>query len=129
MMTKHSKQRDAIYGNLCSRTDHPTAEEIYLSLKPEMPAISLATVYRNLAQLEADSKILRIGSGGSARYDGNVSPHYHLACKGCGGVFDIFMDSDESLCERAANHFNGLIVSYSVLFNGYCHACADNKIN
>ena len=129
MMTKHSKQRDAIYSNLCSRTDHPTAEEIYLSLKPEMPAISLATVYRNLAQLEADSKILRIGSGGSARYDGNIVPHYHLACTGCGGVFDIFMDSDESLCERVAAHFDGLIVSYSVLFKGYCPACADNKIN
>ncbi len=129
MMTKHSKQRDAIYSNLCSRTDHPTAEEIYLSLKPEMPAISLATVYRNLAQLEADNRILRIGSGGSARYDGDISPHYHLSCSGCGGVFDIFMESDESLLKKATEHFNGTILSYSVLFKGYCPACADNKIN
>lgn len=58
-MTKHSKQRDAIFENLRSRKDHPTAEEIYLSLKPAMPAISLATVYRNLAQLENEGLILR----------------------------------------------------------------------
>lgn len=126
-MIKHSRQRDAIYGNLCLRTDHPTAEEIYLSLKPDIPAISLATVYRNLAQLEADDKIIRIGSGGSARYDGNVSPHYHLSCLGCGGVYDIFMDEGKALCKKASAHFDGIILSHSVIFQGYCHACADNK--
>jgi Fe2+ or Zn2+ uptake regulation protein len=57
-MIRHSKQRDAIFDNLCSRYDHPTAEDIYFSLKPKIPALSLATVYRNLSQLVEDGKII-----------------------------------------------------------------------
>lgn len=121
-MTKHSRQRDAVYQNLCMRTDHPTAEELYLSLKPEMPALSLATVYRNLAMLESENKIIRIGSGGTARYDGNISPHYHITCLECGNVHDIFMNEAE-LCKEASKHFSGKILSYSVMFTGYCPEC------
>ncbi len=122
-MTKHSKQRDAIFENLRYRTDHPTAEEVYLSLKSEMPALSLATVYRNLSQLENDGKILRIGSGGTARYDGNIAPHYHIMCTECGNVFDIFMN-DDSICKKAKKHFDGVILSHTVMFTGYCAGCA-----
>ncbi len=123
-MVRHSRQRDAVLANLCSRYDHPSAEDIYLSLKPEMPAISLATVYRNLAQLESDGKIIRIGSGGTARYDGNISPHYHLSCLQCGGVVDVFMDDDCGICKKAAKVFDGKIISHSVLFTGYCSECS-----
>lgn len=123
-MTKHSRQRDAVYQNLCMRTDHPTAEEVYLSLKTEIPALSLATVYRNLAMLEGENKIIRIGSGGTARYDGNISPHYHLTCLECGGVHDIFMD-DAGLCDAASKHFGGRILSHSVMFTGYCPDCSE----
>ena len=123
-MTRHSRQRDAVLVNLCSRYDHPSAEDIYLSLKPDMPAISLATVYRNLAQLETDGKIIRVGSGGTARYDGNISPHYHLSCLKCGSVVDIFMDDDCGICEKAAKIFEGTIISHSVLFTGYCTDCS-----
>ena len=122
-MVRHSRRRDAVYSNLCQRCDHPTAEDIFFSIKNEYPSISLATVYRNLSQLETDGKIIRIGSGGTARYDGNISPHYHLVCLSCGGVFDIFLN-DDGLCEKAAGSFDGKIVSHSVLFKGYCSACS-----
>lgn len=124
-MTKHSRQRDAIFENLRSRKDHPTAEEIYLSLKPAMPAISLATVYRNLAQLENEGLILRLGSGGSARYDGDTAPHYHLLCLGCGRVFDIPYIDDGGLCEKADRLFDGEVLSTVVTFRGYCARCAE----
>ena len=120
---RHSKQRDAILQNLCSRYDHPTAEDLYFSLKPEIPALSLATVYRNLAQLEADGKIIRIESGTTKRFDGNVNLHYHLSCLNCGGVFDVFMETDCGLCEKASEIFDGKITGHSVLFTGYCSDC------
>lgn len=122
-MVRHSKQRDAIFDNLCSRYDHPTAEDIYFSLKPSMPALSLATVYRNLSQLEGDGKIIRIESAGTARYDGNINLHYHLSCINCGGVFDVFMDNDCGLCKKASEIFDGKILGHSILFTGYCSAC------
>ncbi len=122
-MQRHSKQRDAILENLCKRYDHPTADELYFSLKSSMPALSLATVYRNLAQLENAGKIIRIGSGGTARYDGNTSNHYHLTCLNCGGMFDIFLDDDCGISGKASQAFDGKILSHSILFTGYCSSC------
>ena len=122
---RRSKQRDAILENLCSRYDHPTAEDLYFSLKPQIPALSLATVYRNLAQLEADGKIIRIESGTTKRYDGNVNLHYHLTCLDCGGVYDIFLNDDCGLTQKAAEGFDGKIISHSVLFTGYCPSCSN----
>ena len=42
-LIKRSRQREAILSELCGRTDHPTAEELYLSLKEELPNLSLGT--------------------------------------------------------------------------------------
>lgn len=126
-MTKHSRQRDAVYDNLCLRKDHPTAEDIYFSLKPILPALSLATVYRNLAMLEDDGRIIRIGSGGTARYDADLSEHQHLLCEECGKVYDIMMKCD-GITEKAAEIFAGRINSYSVLYKGICSECL-NGIN
>ena len=76
------------------------------------------------AQLEADRKIIRIESGATKRYDGNVNLHYHLTCLGCGGVFDIFLNDDCGLTKKASESFEGKIISHSVLFTGYCPSCS-----
>ena len=68
---KHSKQREAILSELRSRKDHPTAEDLYFTLKAEMPNLSLGTVYRNLNMLASDGVILKISFEGADRYDGN----------------------------------------------------------
>ncbi|MBQ4267067.1 MAG: transcriptional repressor, partial [Clostridia bacterium] len=66
---RNSKQRDAVYADLISRYDHPTADEVYFSVKKDLPNISLATVYRNLKLLESEGLILRITTDDSDRYD------------------------------------------------------------
>lgn len=48
---KRSKQRECIKAFLATRTDHPTADTIYMNIRQEFPNISLGTVYRNLALL------------------------------------------------------------------------------
>ena len=49
----YSRQRQLIWDAVTQGGGHPTAEELYQRLKPDNPALSLATVYRNLRQLEA----------------------------------------------------------------------------
>ena len=46
-MKKYSRQRELILNSLRNRTDHPTADVLYKDLKNDMPAIGIATVYRN----------------------------------------------------------------------------------
>ena len=54
---KHSRKRDAILECLRCTTSHPTAEWVYTQLKPTIPDLSLATVYRNLAMFKDEGTI------------------------------------------------------------------------
>jgi len=47
--TKHFRKRDAILSCVRSTEIHPSAEWVYENVRHQMPDISLATVYRNLA--------------------------------------------------------------------------------
>jgi Fur family peroxide stress response transcriptional regulator len=50
---KLTPQRCAIYEMLTARTDHPTAEDIYRTVKRTYPMISQNTVYYTLSALKA----------------------------------------------------------------------------
>ena len=81
-MKKYSKQRELIINSLKNRTDHPTADMLYIDLKKEMPNLGIATVYRNLVELCEEGVIIKIKSkNGPDRYDGNTMPHVHFECE------------------------------------------------
>lgn len=121
--SRKSKQRDAILENLTSRFDHPTAEEIYLSLKETMPNISLATVYRNLCLLHSEGKIKAINAQDAVHYDGQMTNHRHVICKTCGRVFDIDIQVGDELIDLARRNFDGSIDDCKVIFYGQCKNC------
>ena len=123
-MIKYSRQRECIVNFLASRTDHPTAETIYLNTKKDFPNISLGTVYRNLSLLSDLGEVQKITvSGGPDRFDGNPAPHYHFSCRECGCVMDLDMPSQEQLNQIAAEQFDGTIENHSILFSGLCPDC------
>ena len=121
---KHSRQRDAIYDNLRNRCDHPTAEMIFSDIRVRHPKISLGTVYRNLALLTEIGEILHIPSvNGADRYDGNMEPHSHFICRGCGEIFDLPPVSSRLLIQSIGREFDGVIENSSVRFTGLCGRC------
>lgn len=123
---RHSRQRDAVYNHLCSRYDHPTAEDIYFSVKQEFPALSLATVYRNLTQLCEEGKAQRIAADGVVRFDGNACGHTHLICTGCRAVIDLPLDA-ESIIEKARPMTDFEIDSGAIMLYGTCSGCKAQK--
>jgi Fur family peroxide stress response transcriptional regulator len=79
---------------------HPGAQWIYEQLKPEIPDLSLATVYRNLNLFRIEGAALSLGViNGEERFDGFTGPHPHLACERCGAVRDILL-SDAAAFEQ-----------------------------
>ena len=124
---KHSRQRDAILNELRSRFDHPTAEELYFSLKKELPNLSLGTVYRNLSTMAEDGIIMKIEGDGADRFDGNSANHYHFRCEKCGKVTDIYMPLFEDIENQAQNFADGTITSHRIVFSGVCKGCQQNK--
>lgn len=123
-MLKHSKQRDAILAELCGRYDHPTADEVYSALKEKMPALSLGTVYRNLALLNKEGRIQKLCCDGADRFDGNVMTHYHLLCKECSRLYDLKLPLIEELNRSAQQSYKGTIEAHELLFYGVCENCS-----
>ena len=82
---RQSKKRDAIREILLASYDHPSVEEIYRRLKPDIPDLSLGTVYRNLALFREEGKAMSVATvAGQERFDGRTHPHAHFICEKCG---------------------------------------------
>lgn len=126
-MERHSKQRDAILANLRGRKDHPTAQDVFFSLKPEIPALSLATVYRNLSVLANKGEIVRLQTPGEEHFDGDTSEHSHFFCTECNTIYDIF--SVDPLTEKTAAEIDniGTVTYQRLIFYGICRGCQYKK--
>ncbi|WP_406700231.1 transcriptional repressor [Singulisphaera sp. Ch08] len=94
-------QRLAVYDQLSAAEHHPTAEEVYQGVRPHIPKISLATVYKALEALVASGVAAKLTAGdGSARYDARSDHHYHLRCLRSGSVHDLPTPFDPDLIAK-----------------------------
>ena len=118
---RFSHQRERIYQAVRSSHAHPTAEEVYSQLKPEMPRLSLGTVYRNLRQMAAEGRLAEV-DGPVARFDACLTPHTHFRCTGCGAVMDLELPYDPALDAQAAKE-GCTVTGHSLCFTGLCPQC------
>lgn len=125
---KFSRQRELIYNRVKDFPTHPTAEEVYIALKKENPALSMGTVYRNLNLLSETGKLMRIHMGGSSeRFDARIDPHCHLLCSECGGVFDVENVLPENIESRVFELHGHIVTEASLNFKGVCRSCAESE--
>lgn len=123
--TRYSRQRELIYQCLKESREHPTAEMIYQKLKPDNPALSLGTVYRNLNLLAEQGSIIRMPFP-VERYDADVAPHPHFLCRKCGSVYDLEgLAYDSGLDEDAARQSGHDVERHTLLFTGICVNCTE----
>ncbi len=128
MALKYSKQRECIKNYLLNSFDHPTADDIYMNVRKELPNISLGTVYRNLNLLADMGDILKINvSEHGQRFDGHTTPHNHFVCTECGCVNDLAPISIDDIHCLNNDPFKGEIESHSTLFLGKCEKCIQLK--
>ena len=120
---RKSRQRDAILQNLQQRCDHPTVMELYLSVRAEMPNLSLGTLYRNLKTLCENGTIFSFSSGGEEHYDADTHRHAHLQCEKCGRFYDLPQCSPPPTSALLEKPFDGEIHNYSLIFFGVCTNC------
>lgn len=120
-------QRRTILENLSSRTDHPTADQIYASIQDRLTGISRTTVYRVLetfVQLGLAQKISNPEA--KARFDADTSRHHHAACLACEKVLDIDdrLIPDIDLQGTDLDDFD--VFDCSVVAVGLCKDCKSN---
>ena len=87
---RFTEQRAAVYRFLAGTYEHPSADEVFTSVRVEIPDISLATVYKALETLVSCGLAIKLTYGDdSARYDARTDDHYHSRCLRCGIVRDV----------------------------------------
>ena len=120
---RNSKQRQLILEAVQGRSDHPTADQIYLDVRAKDDRISRGTVYRNLGVLSEEGQIASVKVPVSDHFDFCVDRHYHLFCTGCGRVFDTSLPYHEEYDNLVAEE-NGFKVSrHHMFFEGLCREC------
>ncbi len=118
-----TKQRKAIFAVLQGDTSHPTAEEVYLRVREQLPHISLATVYRNLKLLARQGLIREITTGdGPHRYDFQTHEHAHFHCDRCNRVYDVELDFSTRLRHELLRR-GFRVRTHDLVFRGLCPAC------
>ena len=120
---RYSRQREAILKNLQHRTDHPSADMVYESIRSEIPNISLGTVYRNLNTLSESGAILRFSVEGKERFDGNITPHIHFVCNGCGAIHDAFDSCVDDFIAQVSTLLGCTVHGANLVFQGKCSVC------
>lgn len=126
---RYSRQRELVLRQVQSRCDHPTADDIYLSIRDECPGLSLGTVYRSLNGLVDMGRVRRVSIPGKAdRFDRILGEHDHLYCTSCGKIEDVVLD--KTLIEQSLSNRQDLsIQSYSLNLYGICSICHGQNKN
>lgn len=119
-----SVQRIRIYEFLCNNRIHPTVEDIYERLLPEIPTLSRTTVY-NTMKLFSENGLIQplVIEEKEIRYDIDTSHHGHFKCEQCGIVFDFRADSSEAGVYPELAGF--MINERHLYFKGLCKNCAN----
>ena len=115
-----SYQRIAIMRYLLKNLTHPTADDLFESLRKQSPTLSKTTVYNTLKLFVERGAAMHIGiDEKNARFDGIVTPHAHFRCKDCGCIIDLPLNTKHFLLEE----FNGEIDETYVYLKGICEKC------
>lgn len=117
---RFTPQREHVYGVLMQKRDHPTAEEVFMRAKREMPEISMATVYNCLDALVKCGMVRQLTlERGASRFCPNMQEHCHFYCDNCQSVFDIALPPEAGLA--LPDGFKA--ERFDVTIHGRCPAC------
>ena len=120
MADRNTMQKEIIHHTLCEMKCHPTAAAVYDRVHLSHPTISRSTVYRVLARMAEEGRILRLDLAGSeSRYDGELRPHSHVRCRLCGTVADL----PAVEVGRPAEDGGFLLEDCAVVYRGLCPTC------
>jgi len=116
-----SYQRIRILECLYKKDGHPTVDEIYQVLSPEIPSLAKATIYNTLHTFVQAGLARTVNiDENELRYDGTLSPHGHFKCESCGTIYNFGINID-SLSISGLDRFQ--INEKNVSFKGICPTC------
>lgn len=124
---RNTRQKDAVLHALRTAQGFVSAQQLHRQLVQHGSPIGLATVYRTLNNLVADSQAdsLVSSTGESLFRDCSKEHHHHLVCRECGLTLEIEAEDAEAWATKVAidNGFTG--VSHTIDIYGVCRSCRE----
>lgn len=127
--TRMTSQRLKILEYLKGIKTHPTAEVVYKHVKKELPAITLATVYRNLNLLTEQGEILKLEINGEFHFDADICCHQHCVCRKCGKIIDMFNKGISGYIKNNIKTKEFYPDCVTVMLKGLCKKCKGGDKN
>lgn len=119
-------QRKAILQTLTAHANHPTADQLFQTLRTELPSISLGTVYRNLNSMAEAGTVRRLVMPNAPdRYDARCDAHDHMVCSCCGKVTDFTLPTP--LMPQLQAQLHAQIDAYQLIVSGVCAQCQQKQ--
>ena len=121
-------QRLELVRIIAASNGHPSAAQIYETIKHQFPTMSQATVYNTLSLLKDMNQILEIDLHGDSHYDGNrTEPHPHIICTECHQIVDGDFDLDIEIIKRLEETSGFQITRSQLAFYGLCPNCRSKR--
>jgi Fe2+ or Zn2+ uptake regulation protein len=100
---------------------HPTVDEIFRALSPEVPSLSKVTIYNTLHIL-VDAGLVRVVDidDTEKHYDITLNSHGHFQCEVCGTIYNFQVNIDQIPID-GLSQFE--ITQKNVYFKGLCPSC------
>ena len=121
-MERSTRQRHSIRSVLEEAGRPLLPAEILQAAQRDVPALGMATVYRNLKQLMEAGEIQPVELPGEApRYEmAGHQHHHHFRCNGCQRVFDVHACPGD-MRKLVPKGFT--VESHELTLYGYCSEC------
>ena len=121
-----TSQRRAVLEALKEARGHPSAEDVYLTVKKKNPRVALGTVYQALSVLEEIGVVgSKHWSESPTRYDLNLEPHLDIRCVRCGEVAEIPGVELRELEEHIRYNTPYDVTRTSMVIEGLCPGCRE----
>lgn len=120
---RFTPQRQQVYDVLLQKRDHPTAEEVFIRAKKQMPDISHATVYNCLDALVECGLVRQVQlDRGATRFCPNMREHGHFYCDACDVIVDVDLPAQSQPAVLLPKGFKAH--RYEIAIHGTCPECA-----
>lgn len=108
---------------------HISIDELYVALKVNFPSVSLATVYKNINLMLEKNFLFEVQIQNKKNvYELVKKEHSHVVCTECKEVLDIYLNTEKLFLEvTALSHFS--LKTSSIVFNGICENCQEEKVS
>lgn len=121
---RNTKQKNIILDVLQNDKSHPTIANLYEKVQKVDSTIGQATVYRNVNKLVLEGKARRVPDlNGIDHYDGDMRVHYHLFCKSCSKIIDLFDEDFSSTIKKIESKYSIEVDDMTILLDGICEGC------